>query len=241
MSPLRVLVVDDEPLAVERLQRLCGACAAVTLAGVASSGREALDEAERLKPDLALLDIGMAGLDGMVVARRFLAAGGPAVIFTTAFESYAAEAFDVAAVDYLLKPVGGERLALAIDRAVERLSARAPANAAEIHIWAPYRGDFLRLRSSQVEQVSSDRDYVHLQLDDGRVFQMLATMHEIERRLRNAPFLRVHRSAMVRTSRIAALTHLGSGAWAVRLVGGASVRVSRSRLADVRRSLGLDA
>ena len=105
------MIVDDEPLAVERLQILCAGTEGVSLIGTASDGEAALRLVEALSPDLLLLDISMPGMDGMSVARVLEGkAARPAVIFCTAFDQFAVAAFDVAAVDYLLKPVTQERL-----------------------------------------------------------------------------------------------------------------------------------
>lgn len=117
MLPLRTLVVDDEPLAVERLQILCAQIDGVQLVGTASEGAAALRLIEALKPDLVLLDIQMPGGDGMSVTRALQnVSDRPAVIFVTAFDQFAVAAFDVAAVDYLLKPIAAERLERAIAR-----------------------------------------------------------------------------------------------------------------------------
>src|ERR687893_831848 len=120
VQALRVMVVDDEPLAIERLQLLLARCEGITLVGTAADGEAALRIAEAVQPDLLLLDIAMPGMDGIEVARP---PGGPsaapAVIFITAFDNFAVAAFDVAAVDYLMKPVHPDRLARALDRARE--------------------------------------------------------------------------------------------------------------------------
>src|SRR3712207_2319551 len=116
--PLRVLVVDDEPLAVERLQLLLARLPDVALVGTASDGEAALRIAEAVRPDLLLLDISMPGKDGIEVARALAGHGlTPGVIFVTAYDNFAVAAFDVAAVDYLMKPVNAERLERALERA----------------------------------------------------------------------------------------------------------------------------
>src|SRR3546814_10647956 len=123
---IRTLIVDDEPLAVERLQMLCAREPRIALVGTASDGEAALRLIEGLEPDLVMLDIAMPLLDGIGVARATSRMGiCPAVIFVTAFEGFAVEAFDLAAVDYLLKPVAHERLSRAIDRVEQALGNRA--------------------------------------------------------------------------------------------------------------------
>src|SRR5688572_21992624 len=120
-APLRTLIADDEPLAVERLQILCAGLPALQLVGTATDGDAALRLVDALQPDLLFLDIAMPGLDGIDVARALEGkARRPAIIFVTAFDGFAVAAFDVAAVDYLLKPVAPERL----ERAVARVRAQ---------------------------------------------------------------------------------------------------------------------
>ena len=133
-KPLRVLIADDEPLAAERLQLLLARADGAQLVGTASDGEAAINLAEALHPDLLLLDIAMPGLDGIDVARALAAqTPSPAVIFVTAFDQFAVAAFEVEAVDYLMKPVDPVRLQRALDRARAYLEqrdgpARAPAS-----------------------------------------------------------------------------------------------------------------
>src|SRR5688572_4820617 len=116
-APLRMLVVDDEPLAIERLQLLLARCPGASVVGTANEGEAALRIAEAVTPDLVLLDIAMPGMDGIDVARALSASAvDPAVVFVTAFDNFAVAAFDVAAIDYLMKPVQPERLERALER-----------------------------------------------------------------------------------------------------------------------------
>ena len=125
-EPLRVLIADDEPLAAERLQLLLARAEGAQLVGTASDGDSAISLAEALQPDLLLLDIAMPGLDGIDVARALAAQSpSPAVVFVTAFDQFAVAAFDVAAVDYLMKPVEPDRLQRALDRARAYLQQRS--------------------------------------------------------------------------------------------------------------------
>lgn len=125
-APLRVLLVDDEPPARERLRRLLAALPGVTVAGEAGDGFDALEMVESLAPDALFLDVQMPEAGGLDVAAS-LPDGGPAVVFVTAYDQYALQAFDAAAVDYLLKPVDPARLERAIERLRSRLPARLPA------------------------------------------------------------------------------------------------------------------
>src|SRR6476661_3596912 len=123
--PLKVLIADDEPLAAERLQLLLAKADGAQLVGTASDGDSAIDLTEALSPDLLLLDIAMPGLDGIGVARSLAAQNpSPAVVFVTAFDQFAVAAFEVEAVDYLMKPVDPVRLQRALDRARVYLSQR---------------------------------------------------------------------------------------------------------------------
>src|SRR4051794_25503612 len=131
-EPIRFLVVDDEPLAIERLQLLLARIEGVALAGTALEGAAALRLVEATEPDAVLLDIAMPGMDGIDVARALgRATRPPVVIFVTAFDTFAVAAFDVEAVDYVMKPVSLERLARAVERARERIATRAEAEPAE--------------------------------------------------------------------------------------------------------------
>src|SRR3990170_3587312 len=121
-TELKVLIADDEPLAAERLQLLLARCPGIDLVGTASDGESAVRMAEALRPDALLLDIAMPGLDGIEVARAIATPeNSPAVVFVTAFDSFAVAAFEVAAVDYLMKPVEPARLQRALDRARDYL------------------------------------------------------------------------------------------------------------------------
>src|ERR671928_1640830 len=125
-NPLRVLIADDEPLAAERLQLLLARADGAQLVGTASDGDSAINLTAALHPDLLLLDIAMPGLDGIGVARALAAqTPSPAVVFVTAFDQFAVAAFEVEAVDYLMKPVDPARLQHALDRARNYLAARA--------------------------------------------------------------------------------------------------------------------
>jgi CheY-like chemotaxis protein len=142
--PLRTLIADDEPLAIERMQILCAQTPGIDLVGTASDGEAALRLVDALKPDLLLLDIAMPGLDGMGVAQALARQEtSPAVIFCTAFDQFAVAAFDIAAVDYLLKPVSPERLSRAVGRAGAVIRTGAgPAKTSSRwteEFWVPWR------------------------------------------------------------------------------------------------------
>jgi two-component system, LytTR family, response regulator AlgR len=240
---LRTLIVDDEPLAVERLQILCSRIVGLSLVGTAMDGAGALRLIESLTPDLLLLDIQMPGMDGMAVARALAdRVSRPAVIFVTAFDQFAVAAFDVAAVDYLLKPVEAERLerAIARIRAQTRAAPAAPptppmgASSPWIQeFWVPHRAEIIRIAARDIDLIEAERDYMRLHVGS-RSFLLHKTITELERRLDPAEFLRLHRSTLVRRDRIARFRHNGSGAWEAQLRDGRWLRVGRLYLANAR-------
>lgn len=238
---LRTLIVDDEPLAIERLQILCAREPAIDLIGTASDGEAALRLVEALGPDLLLLDIAMPGLDGMGVARALEArTQRPAIIFCTAFDQFAVAAFDVAAVDYLLKPVEPERLAKACARVIGRLTAAPPPTPPAVgsaEFWVPHRSEMIRIAAQDIDRIEAERDYMRLYVGP-RSFLLHQTITELERRLDPALFIRLHRSTIVRRDRIARLTHDGLGAWRAILTDETEVRIGRTYLPAVRALSG---
>jgi two-component system, LytTR family, response regulator AlgR len=234
--PLRTLIVDDEPLAIERLQILAGNQEGVTLVGTASDGASALRMVDALRPDLLLCDIAMPGLDGLGVAAALeKQENRPSVIFVTAFDRFAVAAFDVAAVDYLLKPVSPERLARAIQRVRDlRQSDEAPPRGNGIsEFWVQHRGEMLRIDVATVDWIEAERDYMRLHVG-ARSWLIHQTIKELEIRLDPSAFLRIHRSKMVQRDRVRALKHHGDGAWSVDLGEAGLHRIGRTYLHDVK-------
>lgn len=233
---LRTLIVDDEPLAIERLQILAGQQPGVTLVGTASDGASALRMAEALCPDLLLCDIAMPGLDGLGVAAALdRMENPPAVIFVTAFDRFAVAAFDVAAVDYLLKPVSPERLARAIQRVRELRAGEGSTRRGNwiTEFWVQHRGEMLRIDAATVDWIEAERDYMRLHVG-ARSWLIHQTIKELEVRLDPAAFLRIHRSKMVQRDRVRALKHHGDGAWSVDLGDAGMHRIGRTYLHDVK-------
>ncbi len=239
---LRTLIVDDEPLAVERMQILCAGLEQVDLVGTAADGDAALRLIDALKPDLVLLDIAMPQCDGMSVAAALARVSHrPAVIFCTAFDQHAVAAFEVAAVDYVLKPVSADRLARAVARAVEARGLKgdvpAPPSLRWIEdFWVPHRSEMIRISAGDVERIDAERDYMRLSVG-GRSYLIHQTISELERRLDPERFIRLHRSVIVRRDRIVKLRHDGLGAWYAELVDGASVRIGRTYQAAAKAIL----
>ena len=238
---LRTLIVDDEPLAVERLQVICARLPGLIVTGTASEGSSAMRLIEALTPDLVLLDMTMPGMDGLAVARALgRQPNPPAIVFVTAHDGFAVEAFDLDAVDYVLKPVAPERLERAIARAIARRGERgaAPAEGRWLgEFWVPHRSELLRIAASDVERIDAERDYVRLNVG-AQNYLLLHTISGLEERLDPACFIRIHRSMIVRRDRIRGLRHDGLGAWSAELVDGALVKIGRTYLAQAKAMAG---
>ena len=233
---LRVLIVDDEALAAERLTHLCGRLDGVEVVGTTAEGHAALSRIEALRPDLLLLDISMPGMDGMALARTLARRDDrPAVVFVTAHDHHAVEAFELAAVDYLLKPVSLARLNTAVARAAAIRPVCADAFLTEI--WAPHGQEMVRVGVETLDLLEAERDYVRLHAG-GRTFLVRMTFGELERRLDPSHFVRVHRSSIVPLSHIRAVRRTAAGDWAMVLATGATVRVGRSFRGVVKKMAG---
>lgn len=238
-SQLKTLIVDDEPLAIERMQVICAGLAGIEVVGTALDGRAALAAIDALHPDLVLLDMTMPELDGLAVARA-LARGesAPAVVFVTAHDNFAVEAFDLDAVDYVLKPVTAERLERAVARAAARRGARAAGGGDWLNeFWVPHRSELLRIAASDVDRIDAERDYVRLHVGD-RSYLLLQTVSGLEARLDPDRFIRLHRSTILRRDRIAGLRHDGLGVWSAELDDGTTVRIGRTYLARAKAMAG---
>lgn len=259
MTALRILLVDDEPLALARLRGLLGEAPGVEVVGEARTGAEALDFVTSQKPDLVLLDIEMPGMDGLSVARALGAPGGPEVVFATAFDRYATAAFDVDATDYLLKPVKAARLRLALDRARRRrelrragqqvleleltLAAardrtRSATSSYESELWVPKRDGVFRVPVSAIEWIEAARDYVLLHTAM-RSHIYRTTMSALERRLDPADLMRVHRSAFVRLGSVASVQQSAPGQVALSLADGTVIQVGPTYAEAVLRALNI--
>jgi len=243
-APLRVLVVDDEVPARRRLVRLVAEVPHTVVVGEAGDGEAAVVEAARTQPDVVLLDITMPRVDGLTLAQRSNAL--PPVIFCTAHDAFALRAFEVNAVDSLLKPVREERLAAALERARQRratsqaqrdaLETVAPASATRILSTA--RGGVRFFEAATVTRFWASEKYT-LFLAGGEEQLTEESLSALEARL-GAGFVRVHRAELVRLSAVTALLQEEAGA-VVELSDGQRARVSRRSVSALRSSLGLTA
>jgi DNA-binding LytR/AlgR family response regulator len=232
---MRVLVVDDEPIARRRLARMLGRIPGVEVAGEARDGEEALDKIEALAPDVVLLDIRMPGLDGLSVALR--KKGLPPVIFTTAYAEFAVDAFAAEAVDYLLKPIEQERLEEALHRAKRsagldpaRLQAMVDRLAADDEVprvTARARGSAYFFDARDIPRICAGDKYTGF------------TLGSLEQRLGRWGFVRAHRSELVNLHFVRALHRTGQGD-ELELEDGQRVPVSRRRASELSRRLGLE-
>ncbi len=236
-ATLRVLAVDDEPLAIERLQILCARLPGIQLVGTANDGPSALRLIDVLRPDVLLLDIAMPGMTGLELAAA-LSVPAPAIIFVTAFDQFALAAFEVAAVDYLMKPIDAARLARGFERARQRQTMPSPLVPTQwlTEFWVPQRGEMVRVAADDVEHVQAERDYMRLTTAN-RSFLIHETISTLEARLDPSKFVRIHRSVIVRRDRVARLFHGRSSGWQVELIGGLQLPVGRTHAAGVKTLL----
>jgi two-component system response regulator AlgR len=238
-TKLRTLIVDDEPLAVERMQVICADIGELSVVGTASDGAAALRLVEALSPDLILLDMTMPETDGLSVAKTLAKQDErPAVIFVTAHDNFAVAAFDLDAVDYVLKPVKPERLERAIKRALARREEGASAISEWLEeLWIPHRSELIRIATSQIGRIDAERDYVRIHVED-RSYLLLQTIAGLEERLDPDKFIRIHRSTILRKDRIKGLRHDGLGVWSVEVEGGEALRIGRTYLSKVKAMAG---
>jgi two-component system LytT family response regulator len=246
---LRTIIADDEPLAVRRLEIALERIKEIEIVGVARNGREALDLVRSKAPDLLLVDIMMPEMDGLGLVQAIDTPAPPAVIFVTAYDQFALKAFEEGAVDYVLKPVGQDRLEQSIERARQGLRTRDAARSIEKlratietltrerdemgadrferHLWIGMRGSTVRLALTEVDRFHADGDYV-IAHAGGREHILNDSLAELENRLNPDMFLRVHRSAIVRQDAIRAIERLKFGTIQLRLFDGTAVKVSRT-------------
>lgn len=233
-----MLIVEDEPLARRTLRDFSSEDSSLEIIGEAVNGREAVRMIDELKPDLVLMDIQMPELSGLEVLDRV--EHEPAVIFTTAYSGYAVSAFELGALDYLLKPFGRERFRTAVQRARERLSdstgltpvrerARATLDSERVltRLFIRHAGKIFPIRIEDVTRLQADGDYVRV-ITGGHAYLVELTMSEFERRLDPARFLRVHRSHVVNTDHIASMEAYDARRLLLRMRDGSEVLASRA-------------
>jgi two-component system LytT family response regulator len=242
---IRVLLVDDEQPARDHLRELLAPHADIEIAGEAEDGEQAVETIAALKPDLVLLDIQMPGCSGLDIAAS-LPLPRPKIVFCTAFDEYAVDAFEVHAVDYLLKPVGRVRLAKALDRVRQTVvPARDEAVDKLIRTHPRPQPRFLVKQGGRYRVVAEEEaDYfsIHEGLtalhSAGQRCWMDVTLAELERRLDPAGFVRISREHVVRIAAVAEILPLAGGHAEVALRNGERLPVSRRRLRNLLDTLG---
>jgi two-component system LytT family response regulator len=263
---IRALIVDDEPLARQRVADLLRQERGVEIVGEAENGLVAVDAIRSLRPDLVLLDVQMPGRNGLDVVREVGVDAMPLTIFVTAYDKHALEAFEVAAVDYLVKPFDDERFEQAMQRArrmielreVDKLRSRLLAvlqgERAVDHaapVGATARGEYLEripvemrgkvrvVPVSDIDFIVASGPYAELYSGD-RKYVIRESMQNLEDRLDPNVFIRTHRSVIVRLDLIETLHKGAGGDYEVQLKNGRRLRVSRSRLEALERKIGMD-
>jgi DNA-binding LytR/AlgR family response regulator len=237
MTAMKVLIADDEPIALQVLREMLDEIPGIEIVGEAATGTAAVEQARRLLPDVLLLDLQMPGMNGFQVAGHF-PPRKPVVIFVTAYDKHALEAFDAGAVDYLLKPVRRERLKAALTKARAHFTATTPLFSvappiAELKKVVGRSGTDLHLLDlSEVVAFQADGEVVYVNTAQGR-FYADDTLKGLEQRL-PAQFRRVHRGAIINTDHIRRISPLSSKRWLLRMSNGLEVIVSK-RLAGIAR------
>jgi two-component system response regulator AlgR len=244
MTPLRLLLVDDEAPARSRLKALAGDCGAtlpLTVAGEAATGKEALEWLADEEADVVLLDIRMPGISGIETARHLQALPRPpAVIFTTAYDDHALQAFEVNAIDYLLKPVRSERLLAALQKAKawtapQREALREAGEKPRSHLGIFERGRILLQPVADIVLLRAEQKYVTVRTEQGEHLTE-ESLVRLEEEFHDR-FLRIHRNCLVARDRIERVEKEGEG-WLVTLRGlGERLPVSRRQLAAVKEAL----
>ena len=243
-STIRTLIVDDEPLARKGIRVWLKSEHDIDIIGEATDGEEAVESIQKLKPDLLFLDVRMPGLDGFEVLERVAGAHMPLTIFVTAYDSHAIRAFEVNAVDYLLKPISQARLREALHRvrhelllhdelevSQNRLLRLLDVGATNTKFSRRFvvrdRDKFMIVVTDEIDWIESAANYVELHLGK-KVFLLRETMRTLEARLDPNQFVRIHRSTIVNISRIKEITREWTGDFEVMLHDGTKLRMSRS-------------
>jgi two-component system LytT family response regulator len=254
VTKIRTLVVDDEPMARERILGLLSQESDVEVVGQCSDGRQAISAIQQLSPELVFLDVQMPALDGFGVIRHVGAERMPMVVFVTAYDEYALQAFEVHALDYLLKPFGRDRLQQCLDHARHqrdrhRAGELGKSLLALVQDFKPDQqkkqdrlvvksaGRVFFVRTEDIDWIEAAGNYVRLHMkEQSHLFR--ETMNQMEARLDPQRFFRIHRSRIVNTERIKELQPWFNGEYVVVLHNGAQLRLSRSYREKLEERLG---
>jgi two-component system LytT family response regulator len=234
---IRTLIVDDEPLARQRLEDLLAKESDIEIVGTASEGEEAIEAIQSLKPDLLFLDVQMPGRTGVEVLEAIGEEAMPVTIFSTAFDRFALKAFDLAAADYLVKPFDDERFAQAMRRARQLIPSTTQQRYLQTFA-VELRGQTRAVPAAKVDYITASGPYAELHIGE-RTFAIREKMQTLEQQLDPDAFFRIHRSAIVRLDRIDTLLHAPGGDYAVRLKDATELSVSRTRRDELAAKLGI--
>ena len=240
---MRVLIVDDEKLARDRLRELLNEIGGHTVVGEGMNGNEAVEKSAALNPDVVLTDIRMPGMDGLEAAMHLMGMENPPmVIFTTAYDQHALHAFEVNAVDYLLKPIRKDRLAAALDKAkkltlqqLQEINQAQDTPQARTHISVHLRGNIRLVPVQDILYFMADSKYVTVRTTSEEHL-IEDSLVNLEKEFGEKVFLRIHRNALVATDYIKGIEKSTAGNWQVALKGlEKKLDVSRRHAAAVRR------
>lgn len=253
-TPIRALIVDDEPLARRGLKLRLSEHPQIEVIGEAANGRQALEFIAEQSPDVVFLDIEMPGLNGFDVVAGIQSDAMPQIIFVTAFNQYAVEAFDIHALDYVLKPVDPARLAESIERLGQRLLTEAVSDkgallaaldkqpAAPVSEANQYpeklaikdRGEITLVPVEKIDWVDAAGDYMCIH-ESGNTHVQRMTMKQLEKQLNPEQFTRVHRSSIVNVSRVEKIHNHANSEYYLEITGGHKLKMSRSYKDTIKR------
>ncbi|MEQ1886207.1 MAG: LytTR family DNA-binding domain-containing protein [Bryobacteraceae bacterium] len=230
---MRVLIADDEPVARDILRELVESTEGLKLVGEAATGNEAVERIVELAPDLVLLDLEMPERNGLNVVRSLRGGSAPMVIFVTAYDRHALDAFEVGAVDYLLKPVRRERFEKAIEKARKQFSAAHPADETLRKIVGKRGGDLYLLDPADVIAFRAEGELVHI-LTAGQQYLANQTLKVLEQQLDRPRFRRIHRNTIINTDHIRKISALTSKRWLLKMSNGLEAVVSKRMAGSIR-------
>jgi len=248
--PLRTLIVDDEPIARRVMREELGSFDDIEIIGEADNGAVALEKISSEHPDLVLLDLQMPGMGGLEVVRSLKRGTHmPVIVIVTAYDKYALQAFEAGAIDYLLKPVGEERLAEAVERARRLTEKEAVERIAQIQEITDQRAipqprrivgrigeEYFLLSANEIYAFQADGDIVWI-FTAKKKYLATQTLKALDQRLRNTSFRRIHRSALVNVDHVRKMSALSSQRWLITLANDQEFIASKRQAGSIRQLL----
>jgi DNA-binding LytR/AlgR family response regulator len=230
---LRILIADDEPIARQILREHVEAIPSLEVAGEAATGAETLARILEYRPDIVLLDLQMPELGGLGVVRLLRGDGRPVIIFVTAHEEHALEAFDVGAIDYLLKPVRRERLEKAILKATRQLKAASPVSETPRKIVGRRGSDLYLLDAAEIVAFQAEGELVHI-VTTAQRYLAEHSLKLLQEKLDPACFRRIHRRTIINANHIRRISPLSSKRWLLKMSNGFEAVVSKRLAKSIR-------